>query len=534
MKYLKNKKILFWIAILLIATILRLFKLSQYPISLNVDEVSIGYDAFSILKTSKDHYGNFLPFVFKSLGDYKNGLYIYLTVISQFIFGFNEFSTRLTSAIFGILFIFLAFHLAKLLFTNKNIPYLVALLFTISPWHIRFSRGAYEANVALTLLYFGIYLFLKKISQNKSPLLGVLLMITSAYAYHSEKIIVPIIIIYLIIYNIRKLVPLKKILLQLTIIIAFLIPLFLSLISQDQSRNSSVLASQDPEITILAKNSLNFDNFDKKYLMSYFSIKRFFQYFDPSFLFINGLDLTQHINLNQGPFYLIEFPLFIIGFGFLVIKKDKLFKQKQYFYLFCLFIFVSIIPASITLNNYHLIRPYPTIFPFLCLISVGINQVITTPKRILILTFLYLLSIFIFLDYYFVHFTKQRDEWLFFPSKEVATTALENVNNYDQIIIDPSFGKLGPYYIGTPEMYLLFYGKIDPHVLWNKGKENNILNKIVYRHIEWNIDKKQKNSLLIGSPWSLPVENIPQNLLKKTIFYNDGSPAYLVVSTYEK
>lgn len=530
MKYLKNKKILFWIIIFLITSFTRLFKLAEYPVSLNVDEVSIGYDAFSILKTGRDHYGNFLPITFRSIGDYKNGVYIYMVTISQAFFGINEFSVRFPSAFFGILFVFVAFIFAQQIFIDKKIPYILVSLISISPWHIRFSRGAYEANVALTILFFSIFLFLKKIEQKKSPFVPILLMIFSAYTYHSEKIIVPVLLCFLFIFYIHKIIFSKKQLIwQLIIILIFSIPLTLNLLGKNQSRNNSVLANKDPEIIAISNESNNFNSFDNQYMMFYSSVRRYFQYLDPSFLFIKGLDLTQHVNLNQGPFYLIEFPFFIFGFSFLIIKNKKLFKQKSFFYFFCLLIVVSIVPAAITLNDYHLIRSYTLIFPFLCLIAIGITRLIKKTSIIVIVLFLYFLSFVSFSDYYLVHFTKQRDEWIFYPSKDLALTVIENLNKYDQIIVDPAFGKLGPYTQGIPDIYILFYGKIPPNVLWQK--ETNELNKISYRHIEWFSDKKFKKTLLIGSPWSLPQKDIKNESIKKIILYNNGSPAYLVVDT---
>lgn len=530
MPLLKNKKILFLTAIFLITSITRLFKLADYPVSLNVDEVSIGYDAFSILNTGRDHYGKAFPLIFESIGDYKNGVYIYMVTASEAIFGVNELAVRLPSAIFGIIFVFVVFYLSKRLFTNTRIPYILALLTSISPWHIRLSRGGYEANVALTLLFLGIFLFLRNIDKKKNLILPVILMISSAYTYHSEKILVPIILVFLFVIYYKEIVSnTKKLWLQLFVIFLFSIPMIFSVFGKNQDRNSTVLANKDPEIIVISKDSKNFSNFDNKYLMIYSSLRRYFQYLDPSFLFIRGLEFTQHTNLNQGVFYLIEIPFFVFGFVIFLIKKNKLFKQKKYFYLFSLLTVISVIPAAITLNDYHLIRTYTLLFSYLCFIALGIDFIIKKPFPFLILLSFYLLSFISFWDYYLVHFTKQRDEWLFYPSKAVAQTVLQNLSQYEQIIVDPHFGKQGPYTQGIPDIYVLFYGQINPHLLWQSSPSD--ISKITYRHIEWNLDKDLKNTLLIGSPWSLPSKDIQEKFIKKVLLFNDGSRAYLVVDT---
>ena len=91
----KTYPILFLIVVL--AFVLRFVQLDSLPPSLNWDEVSHGYNAYSILKTGKDEWGKFLPIIFRAYGDYKLPLYIYITAFSEFIFGLNEFAVRLPS-----------------------------------------------------------------------------------------------------------------------------------------------------------------------------------------------------------------------------------------------------------------------------------------------------------------------------------------------------------------------------------------------------------------------------------------------------
>ena len=82
------------IGIVVLAFILRFFMLGQNPPSLNWDETSIGYNAYSILKTGKDEYGTSFPIEFRSFDDYKPPVYIYLDVLPVTIFGLTEFAVR--------------------------------------------------------------------------------------------------------------------------------------------------------------------------------------------------------------------------------------------------------------------------------------------------------------------------------------------------------------------------------------------------------------------------------------------------------
>ncbi len=73
-----NKHPLF--IIILLAFILRIFMVWKIPPSLNWDEVSIGYNAYSILETGKDEWGAFMPLHFRAFGEFKLPVHIYASI----------------------------------------------------------------------------------------------------------------------------------------------------------------------------------------------------------------------------------------------------------------------------------------------------------------------------------------------------------------------------------------------------------------------------------------------------------------------
>ena len=87
-----SKKLL--ILITLSALALRLYR-PNYP-SLLWDEAALGYNSYSILKTARDEYGTLLPLIFKSFGDYKPGLYVYLTLPFVATLGLTPLAIRLS------------------------------------------------------------------------------------------------------------------------------------------------------------------------------------------------------------------------------------------------------------------------------------------------------------------------------------------------------------------------------------------------------------------------------------------------------
>src|SRR5258708_17886240 len=125
--------------ILLAALFLRIYRIDSNPPGLTPDEASLGYNAYSILKTGKDEYGTFLPLIFKSFGDYKPGLYIYFTAPFVAVFGLNETSVRLPSVVAGTITVFLVYLVTKELFGKEKLSLIAMAVAAFNPWLIYFS-----------------------------------------------------------------------------------------------------------------------------------------------------------------------------------------------------------------------------------------------------------------------------------------------------------------------------------------------------------------------------------------------------------
>jgi hypothetical protein len=86
-----SKQIIILLLILTLAFTLRVYRVTEVPPSLNWDEVSISYNAYSILKTGHDEWGEFLPLHYRSFGEYKLPIQIYASIPGIALFGLNEF-----------------------------------------------------------------------------------------------------------------------------------------------------------------------------------------------------------------------------------------------------------------------------------------------------------------------------------------------------------------------------------------------------------------------------------------------------------
>ncbi len=183
--------------ILILAAILRFYKLGSYPVSLSWDEAAIGYDAFSIAKTGHDQYGKKFPILFQSFNDYKLPGYIYVDSLFVKAFGLSEFWVRLPSALFGIFAVLLIYLLNRKIFDEK-IALASAFLLAISPWHLQFSRAAFEANSALTIVLLGLTLIFSGFKNKISALVAIPILSLSLYFYYSPRIFIPLILVVIV------------------------------------------------------------------------------------------------------------------------------------------------------------------------------------------------------------------------------------------------------------------------------------------------------------------------------------------------
>ncbi len=518
--------------ILFVAGFLRLYLLGKYPTSLSVDEVSIGYNAYSILSTGRDQYRRFFPLVFESLGDFKSPVYIYVTAVSEKLLGVNEVAVRVPAAAAGIVVVFLAYLVIYRLTGKVNLALCSAAVLALSPWHIRFSRGAYEASLALAFLMSAFYCLIRL----KKFTLGLVMAIFSMYTYHAEKIIAPLFVMgMVVIYRDRFHVlwngsRKRMVFLGFVFALATMVAVFING-GQVRALHTSILS--DVGVNQGLSQTKGLKSVNRAFLVFSTITNRYIQYFGSYYFYVKGGNYLLGDILDFGTQYLWELPLFSFGLWTLLRRSPSLFDDKQATQSFYLWTALSPIAASITLNDYHQIRSLMLVFSYILVVGVGIRElVIKTGSRLIevlvVLTYLWGLSAFI--NYYTVHWPMQKSDQSFEPFKSIARIVLEKGGAFDGVVIDPAFGKEAPDIIGAPELYVLFYGKIDPRIYWSNLGPGRI-GKIQIRHIDWNIDKYLPNTLFVGSPWSLPMKVIePQNVLNK-IYFANNTLAYLVVKS---
>src|SRR5258708_17169934 len=104
MNLLRQRQSYFWLILLLIVSFagaLRLYRLAQYPQIFDQDETVLGYDAWSLWLTGRDHHGQVLPVYFRTFGDYVPPAANYVAAPFVGLLDPDEFSARLPFALIG-------------------------------------------------------------------------------------------------------------------------------------------------------------------------------------------------------------------------------------------------------------------------------------------------------------------------------------------------------------------------------------------------------------------------------------------------
>jgi hypothetical protein len=361
--------------VLLVASFLRLYKLAELPSGLTWDEAAIGYNGYAISTTGKDEWLKQLPVSFRSFGDYKAPLAIYVSAAFSYFFGLSPWLVRLPFALSGILAIAVYyFVLQKLLqfVEHKNwYALLGSVLLALSPWHIYFSRVGFESGMALTLLLLGLLflLWFGGLIERKSKWfysLGVLLLaevffIASLYTYHSSKIVVPIVAVVTFLMFIKINTALKNwwmLLVGLAVAIGGAWPLLSdSLFGSGATRANVLIFSENLTIT--------------QYLEVIF--QNYIVHLSPAFLF-NGLtDILRH---GTGEWGVLLFTTYVLSWiGLLGViwcyVKNRQSPVRTVGLWAVIVILVGLLPATITREVPHTNRSLFAIIGFISLAVTG-------------------------------------------------------------------------------------------------------------------------------------------------------------------
>lgn len=472
--------------IIILAFFLRFYKVTENPPALNWDEVSIGYSAYSILKTGKDEWNQPFPIHFKAYGEYKLPIQIYASIPGIYFLGLSEIGIRITPVVYGTLTVLIIFFLGRHLFQSNLAGLAASFLLAISPWHIHLTRASFESSLATFFVTLGILLLVKGFKKNKWFIISMIPFALSVFTYNSTRIFTPLFLIALLFLYRKSLIKFRKIVVVSAIIFTvLLLPLLPYLFSGERSaRYKLVSITDDPGLiprinenrghSKLPQPLSRFVHNKVTYIIFYFT-RNYLSHFTPQFLFISGAPHKQHHVQNIGELYYFQAPFLLLGLYALFALKNR-FKG-----LLLAWVLLAFIPVAVTGDSIpHALRTLIAA-PFYQLVSAfGFVVALSWFEKIhislkttaaLILVIVVTFSLKLYLDnYYGVYPDKYSRDWQY-GYKEAVDYLVRHQYEYDEIVFTRHYGE--------PHMFTLFYSAYDPY------KYQNNSNLIRFETYDW-------------------------------------------------
>ena len=470
MSFKSNKylSISLFLIFLIIAVFFRFWQLDQIPPGLNRDEASIGYTAWSILKTSKDEYGYFMPLSIKSFGDWKLPMSVYLTIPFVALLGLTNWSTRLPFALAGIVTLFFFYFLVKEVFANNKKGRVYALLslvfLLVLPWHFHFSRYGHEGTIGLLFLTGAVLFLLKGLKKPWFLLIAALFGGLTLYSYYTYFIFTPVFLLGLIFLYLPKLKKHKNLALISFFLFLFLVGIIFKVTFTGTRTKSSISYLTDPatihsQIEIpRAKMSHSFLAriiYNRPVVFSRLFLTRYFATFLPNFLIIKGGDHPLHNFPGLANIFWFEYPFFLLGLFFLLRKRNK-----QSLLLFW-WLLIAPLGSSLTKDAPNSGRVSPMIIPLVITISIGLVDFyyfIKNKKQKIafsvLMTVVFGLSLISLYQNYFIDFPYQRVQY-WGGGYQKLVNFLNLPENREKKVVTQR-----PNY--SPYIYFLFYSRYNP------------------------------------------------------------------------
>lgn len=468
------KKNLLIIFILLASLFVRVFRLELAPSRLTHDEMSIGYNAFSILKTGRDEWGRSFPLTFEAFGDQKLPGYIYATVPFIGVFGLSVLALKLPSILAGIVIVYLGYALT-LKTTKSHVAGLAtAVILALSPWSIHLSRMALESNLALAAFAGGFW-FLLSLFESKKPwwhlaLAGILFAV-AGYTYVAFRLTIVLLLLLITVMSLRQKQWWQKIALVWITLIVVMMPILPQILGKSgTARFSQISIFKDGGVEAKVLEQQNFcfmQNpvllpklckvfFNKYYYLGEKLTKNYIGFLLPSFLFIDGDKLEYLNDPDFAEFFIILLPFYFWGL-FKLIKT----KTPQSKLLIGAYLITPV--ASALAGEPQIVRGSGLLIFVALLAGLGFSDVMSQIKQLRwqIIGITAVTGIFAcfagqyFLSYQYIY--SARSENYFYQLDKRTVSFLNQVDkDFDTIYITNHF----------PDAHILlaFYHQIDPKI----------------------------------------------------------------------
>ena len=389
--------------------------------------------------------GQKFPLYIHSFSEWRAPLLMYATAPFTGILGLNAWAVRLPPIIFGIFGIFLVYILVKDLTGSERLSLLTAFTLAVVPWHIHYSRTAFEATLLLFLLLLGTIGAVRGIGgstvRRKWLAVAAISFGLTFYTYNTANVFTPLWLLgLLIIYRHKIFSNLRAVMLPSAILLGLFLPLALITINgQGAARFKLISIFNNPKTIneVVFKRTTGLDNkvaerifhnkitgWGKEFVSNYLTA------FSPQFLFLAGDPNPRHNLPMFGELYWILLPLLLIGVWRLLLDQNLLFKKIVFAWLI-----ISPLASCLTIGGGNqATRLFLMLPPLAILIAVGWNSL---PPRLFKLQFLLVsIALTFWLHSYFIHYPKEQYRYWHYGYQKSMVWLNEREKDYPRIIIN--------------------------------------------------------------------------------------------------
>ena len=353
------------LALFFVALFVQLYALRSNPPGFFLDESSIAYNAYAISQTGKDEHGEQWPLFFKAFGEYKNPVYIYLLAAVFRLTGPSIFAARALSASAGLVTLVLLGLLGAKISQDKIVGFAVASLALFTPWLFELSRLVLEVAIyplAVVLLLLSVWNASRNEKWRATQICAIALSLALlTYSYSIGRLYAPLLAFGLIIFLSRTRV--AGILLTWGAFLLTLVPLLIF-----NQRHPAALTERFKYLSYIKPESSAFQ------IAREFTV-HFVKNLNPWRLFFSESSTVNELVHVPGPPAMLGVTALLIGVGLFLLFRNHV---SRWWWFVIYGVLISVVPASLTTDNFHLLRlaPLPVFLlmltiPTLCYFAKG-------------------------------------------------------------------------------------------------------------------------------------------------------------------